>query len=229
MPLVYSRRPIFDLQSRIMCCAHVIEGGWGLEGLQSCAGASIQWFNNIAGKKKCNKNIFKKVKKSGLGAKGILFYPYLAGASCPNWNPDAKGGFLGLKLNSAKEDLLRAIIEGIYFETKEIIDLFSDLGVKVKEVKLTGGYSNNNIWNQIQADIYQRKITTLCNPQATLAGAAALAAYGAGFDKDLKKIALKFSKIDKVFYPDKKKKLAYNKIYKRYKQIYKILAKFKAF
>ncbi|MCF7916694.1 MAG: xylulose kinase [Candidatus Omnitrophica bacterium] len=229
VPLIYSKQPVFDPKLRIMCCAHVLEGCWELEGFQGCVGASIQWFNNLIGGKKFAKAIFKKVEKSGAGANGILFYPYLTGASCPNWNPNAKGVFLGLSLGSKKVDLLRAIIEGISFETKETIDLFSHLGIKIKEVRLTGGYSKNNVWNQIQADIYQRRLITLGNHQATLAGGAALAAYGIGVDKDLKQTALRFSKIKRIFYPDKKKKLTYNKIYKKYRKIYKIFDKNKIF
>jgi xylulokinase len=227
--LAYTHKPIFDLKMRLMCCAHVIEGGWELEGFQSCAGAAIQWLDKITGGKSCDKAAFRKAKKSNPGSGGVSFYPYLAGASCPNWNPEARGIFSGLSLRSDKYDLLRAVIEAISFETREIIDLYSWLGIKIREIRLTGGGSENNLWSQIQADIYQKKISTLKNHDAALVGAAALAAYAVGLDKTLKKTALRFSKTDKVFYPDKKNKMLYNKLYNKHKSTYKALDKNKIF
>ncbi|MFO8053510.1 MAG: FGGY family carbohydrate kinase [Candidatus Omnitrophota bacterium] len=229
VPLVYIPGPIFDPKMRLMCCVHVIEGRWELEGFQGCVGSSIQWLSKIAGGRNYDNSDFKNAKKPGPGANGVLFYPYLTGASCPNWNPEAKGAFFGLTLESDKYDLLRAVIEGVSFETREIIDLYSRLGVNTKEIKLTGGGSTNKLWSQIQADIYQKKISTLKNHEAALAGAAALAAFGVGVDKTLKKTALRFSKTDKVFYPDKKKKMVYNNLYSRYKDTYRILEKNKIF
>ncbi len=229
VPLAYSHKPVFDPKMRVMCCAHVVDGRWELEGLQASAGASIQWLGKMIAGKDFSLADFRKAKKSGVGARGILFYPYLLGASCPNWNPEAKGVFLGLTPSSKKADLLRAAIEGVSFETKEIIDLFLWLGVKVKKIRLAGGFSNNSPWNQIQADIFQKKISTLRNRQATLSGAAALAAFGLSSKKPLRKTALRFSQTDKFFYPDKKKKTAYNKIYRKYKNIYRVLAENKIF
>lgn len=227
--LTYIQKPIFDPKMRLMCCAHVVEGGWELEGFQGCAGAAIQWLNEITGGKNCDRAALRKVKKSNPGSGGVLFYPYLTGASCPNWNPEAKGIFSGLTLESDKYDLSRAVIEAISFETREIIDLYAWLGIKIKEIRLTGGGSENNLWSQIQADIYQKKISTLKNYNAALAGAAALAAFGTGLGKSLKKTALRFSKTDKVFYPDKMNKMIYNKLYNKRKNIYKILGENKIF
>ncbi|MCF7875135.1 MAG: hypothetical protein K9L87_05950 [Candidatus Omnitrophica bacterium] len=225
VPLVYLPQPVFDPKMRVMCCAHLIKGRWGLEGFQGCSGSSIQWLDRVTGGAGFGKAALAKAKESGPGAGGVLFYPYLAGAACPNWDPEAKGIFFGLTLNSTKPDLLRAVIEGISFETKEILKLYSWLGIKVKEIRLTGGGSKNDLWNQIQADIYQKKIFTLLNHQAALGGAAALAAFGAGLDQSLEKTAIRFSKLDKIFYPDKSKRARYNKIYKQYKEIHKSLSK----
>ncbi|MCF7870930.1 MAG: xylulose kinase [Candidatus Omnitrophica bacterium] len=225
VPLLYSPQPVFDPKMRVMCCAHLMEGRWGIEGFQGCSGSSIQWLDGITGGRGFDKAALTKAKESGPGARGVLFYPYLTGATCPNWDPEAKGMFFGLTLDSTRPDLLRAVMEGISFETKEILKLYSWLGVKVKEIRLSGGGSRNDLWSQIQADIYQKKIFTLLNHQAALAGAAALAAFGAGLGKSLEKTALRFSKVDKIFYPDKKKKTAYNKIYKKYKNIHKSLSK----
>ncbi|MCF7887213.1 MAG: hypothetical protein K9L71_02230 [Candidatus Omnitrophica bacterium] len=225
VPLIYTPKPVFDPKMRFICCAHVLEGCWGLEGFQGCTGASIQWLNKITAGKIFDQSVFIKAKRSGPGAGGVLFYPYLSGASCPNWNPKAKGVFFGLALSSTKFDLLRAVVEGISFETREILDLYSWLGIKIKEIRLTGGGAKNKFWNQIQADIYQKKILTFKNPDASLAGAAALAAYAAGLDKSLKKTAFRFSKPDKVFYPDKKQKMLYNKLHANYKHVYKVLDK----
>lgn len=229
VPLVCSNQPVFDPKARIMCCAHVIEGRWELEGFQGCVGSSIQWLDKMTGGKGFSQAAFKKAKESSSQAGNILFYPYLAGAFCPNWNAEAKGAFFGLELSSTRLELLQAVLEGISFETREILELFSGLGIKIKEVRLTGGYSENSFWNQIQADIYQKKLSMLCNQQAALAGAAALAAYGVGIDSKIENTASRFSQIKKTFYPDKNKKRAYNKAYKRYKNIYEVLDKNKFF
>lgn len=230
VPLVLALKPIFDPQMRVMCCAHVIKGVWELEGFQSCAGLALLWLDKVIAAKAARQSLPKNIgKNTRKGAGGVIFYPYLAGASSPTWNPQARGIFFGLNLGTTKFDLFRAVTEGVSFQTREILELFSFLGLKIREVRLTGGYSKVSFWRRMQADIFQKRVAILKNPQASLAGAAILAVSAVAKDRCLKDVASAFTQVDKCIFPDRGNKDFYDKVYLKYRNIYKILNKGRVF
>jgi len=228
--LAYSGKVIRDPLMRITCSAHAMPGAWIVEGLQNSAGASLDWIKKILYEKATRKDIsFSKLKGVAPGAGGLLFYPFLAGASAPHWDPDAKSVVIGLTHRHGRAEVLRAILEGISMETKEILDVFHSIGISVNEIRLTGGGSNIWIWNQIQADIFGRKVSTLVNKDASLLGGAMLAAYGIGAFPTLVKAADRMVRTKKTFVPVPGNSARYKKIYGKYRALYDIFDKQKIF
>ncbi|MFH1753037.1 MAG: FGGY family carbohydrate kinase [Candidatus Omnitrophota bacterium] len=222
--LGYLDRPVKDPAMRISYCAHAMKGSWEFEGLQNSAGASLGWIRKIINDNKDLSNkFFYNVSKISPGSNGTFFFPFLAGASAPNWNPRAKAVFLGLRHVHDRHSIVRSIIEGVSFETRQILDLFTALGVSINEIRLTGGCSSIGVWDQIQADIYHREVSTLENPHASLLGAAMLAGYGIGIFDSMNKAAEKMVRVKKRYRPDKRDSAAYKEIYKNYCRIYKIM------
>jgi len=89
---------------------------------------------------------------------------------------------------------------------------------------LTGGYTNIGEWNQIQADIFGRKVCTLLNPEASLLGAALLGAVGAGAFPSIPRAVEGMVKVNKVYSPQPEAAGEYNKVYKTYCEIHDIAA-----
>lgn len=217
VPLCYASRPVRDSRMRVMTCAHALPRKWNVEGLQNAAGACLDWLAGITNRgKRLPATLYTKAEKAGPGAHGVMFLPYLAGASAPHWDPHSSGVFLGLNLSHGKADLLRAVMEGVSFQTREIVDIFTSLNMPVREIRLTGGCTHIEHWNQIQADILGRPVALLANPQATAAGAAVLAAVGAGLFKTVRKASEHMVHVDRVYTPCPDNVEAYERWYRRY-------------
>ena len=118
---------------------------------------------------------------SPLGAKGLLFLPYLIGERSPRWNPQAKGVFAGLTLEHNRGDMLRAVMEGVAFNLGVILKSMQECGCQVNDLVVVGGGAKNALWRQIFADVYGVKIVKPKNTdEATSMGAAVTGGVGVG-------------------------------------------------
>lgn len=126
------------------------------------------------------------------------------------------GAFIGLNHSHDKASIVRAVMEGVSFETRQIFDVYSALGIDIREVRITGGCSDIDVWDQMQADIYGRDVVTLATPQTSLLGAAMLGACGAGAFGSMKEAANNMVRPKKRYKPDTNAKDLYEKRYNKY-------------
>ncbi len=220
VPLCCSPAAVRDSERRVMCCVHAVPGQWNVEGLQNSAGSCLEWLGRVTQDgKRLSRAFFGQVGNVEPGAGGVLFYPYLAGDSAPHWSPDARGVFWGLSLASGKADLARAIMEGVSLQTREVLDVFASLGIPVLEIRLTGGCTAIAEWNQIQADLFGRPVSTLDNPEATLVGAAILAAKGVGAFSSVAAAARRMVGIRKTYQPERERTAQYDTLSRKFRAI----------
>ena len=211
-------RVVLDPLQRITCCAHVVPGCWNLEGLQNAAGDSLRWINhNLAGTNRLSPGWRAQVAAVPPGARGVIFLPYLAGASAPHWIAEATGAFLGLRQHHDAACLIRAVMEGVVFENRQILDVFTSLRVPVDEIRLTGGCASIAIWNQIQADVYGRAVRPLPDPDATVRGAAMLGAYGVGIFGSVSEAAEHMVRTGVPRRPNRANQRRYTTAYRKYR------------
>jgi xylulokinase len=214
-------RPAGDPERRVTCCAHAVPGKWEIEGLQTSAGSCIEWLSKVTnGGRRFTPAFFNGVAKVEPGARGAVFLPYLAGASAPHWMPGARGAFIGLRLGHGREELARAVMEGVSMQTREIVDVFGALGVRTREIRLTGGGTAIGAWNQMQADIFNIPVSTLRVRHATLLGAAMLAAVGAGAYASLKDAAARMVRLRRTYRPIPERAAAYARLYGRFRGLH---------
>lgn len=217
VPLCCSAAPVRDPLRRIMCCAHAVPDQWSLEGLQNAAGSCLSWAARLVNRgERFSPRMLRQAARVPPGSGGLLFFPYLAGDSAPHWTADAKGGFLGLRLTHGWPEVLRAVMEGVSLQTREVLSVFRQLGLPVREIRLTGGCTDNETWNQMQADLYGMPVTTLRNPQASLLGAAVLAACGLGLYPTPAAAAQRMVRIRKTYAPDAARAAAYDEVFRNY-------------
>jgi xylulokinase len=164
------------------------------------------------------------VEKTPVGSRGLVYIPYLAGASAPNWDAYAKGSFIGLTLAHDYGCMVRAVLEGISMETREILESFEGLGLELREVRITGGGTKSALWNQMQADIYGKPVSKLAVSEATVLGAAILGGVGANVFTSIEEGVDKMVAIESHYEPDPAAHAVYNEIFEIYKNIYKSLA-----
>lgn len=230
--LAYLDKPKFDPQKRVLCSCHAIPGAWVQEASIFTSGAALKWFRDEVGHAECvtaEKGqdpyviIDAEAEKSPIGANGLLMLPHLVGAGAPYWNPYAKGVLFGLSLGHERKDLYRAVLEGVAYDVKRNIDVFREMGIVPSELRLTGGGSRSNLWNQIYSDVLNVTCVRNVIEEATSLGAAILAASGAGLFPDIAKAAKKLCNVDKKWQANKERNDFYEKIYKFSSNLYKTL------
>lgn len=231
--LAYLEKPNFDPNKRVLCSCHAIPGVWVQEASIFTTGAFLRWFRDELGNEESriaeeqNQDPYviltEEAEKSPIGANMLLAIPHLVGAGAPHWNPYARGLIYGLSLGHKRRDIVRSILEGVAFEVKKNLEVFSELGIIPQELKLTGGGSRSDFWNQIYSDVLGITCVRNVIEEATSLGAAILAATGAGLFSDVVSAAENICKVDKKWIPDINRQNIYSKIYSLSNELYSIL------
>jgi xylulokinase len=169
--------------------------------------------------------ILEQANKTPVGNHGLFLVPYLEGSLAPYWNSDAKATLLNLSVDHGKPHIMRAIAEGLAYETKKSCELMEeDMDEPVHTIISYGGASVNNIWNQILADILNKKVLVSTNPETTSLGAAMCGAAGVGIYEDVasaaKEMVMKMGEVS----PDSQNAAFYDQFYTEiYKDVYDVL------
>lgn len=161
------------------------------------------------------------LNKSSIGSNGVLFLPYLNGERCPVNDPEARGAFWGIGPKTKKSDFARAVIEGICFSLKQLIELFGDDASGI--ITLIGGGTKSATWCQILADCIGRTIRVPAESEFMPAlGASASAFVTLGWVTDYKDFAERFMMTTKatVYQPNKTNHSTYNEIFARFLKLY---------
>ena len=128
-----------------------------LGGVSSTTGAALVWICKL-----CRDQDFEGCVTDALtvepGAEGVSFIPYLAGERSPYWDDDIRGGFYGLQLAHTQAHLVRAVMEGVAYSLRHLLDIYTELGVPIEEIALAGGGATTEGWPQIIADVCQRDV-----------------------------------------------------------------------
>ena len=235
------KKPIVDPQMRTMNWCHCVPGYLHPSGTMQTAGASFNWLKNTL----CNPEneaakaqglspyvlIDRAVAKTPPGANGILFLPYMLGERTPWWNPNARGAFLGLNLASKREDMLRAVMEGITLNLGIIVNIFRQ-HVPITAITVIGGGAKSAVWRQMMADIYECKVQSLnFLEEATSMGAAVIGGVAVGEFKSFDVIG-RFIRVEHTARPNAAARKQYRKLrplleksYRSLVDVYEDLAK----
>lgn len=181
-------------------------------------GSLLDWVKRSFFQNESYEVLNAEAKASGVGARGLMVFPFFSGAGCPHWNPEAKGTIYGLTLGHSRGDIARAVMESVAFEVKTNIDLMESLGIKITELRLDGGAARSALWNQIFADVTRRPCLVSSDVEATARGAAMLACLSIGFS--LKYVLDKFVPSFTTVLPSG---IDYSEIYDRYKKIREVI------
>ena len=149
---------------------------YALEGSVFVAGAALQWLRDGLGLLG-DAAESEALARSLAGNDGVYFVPALTGLGAPHWAPEARGLLTGLTRGTRREHLVRAALEAIAFQTR---DVFDAMGVPLELVRADGGGAANGFLMQLQSDLARVPVEVPAEREATALGAAALAGLGAG-------------------------------------------------
>lgn len=224
-----SSKPIYDDKLRTFTWAHMVPGMYVPTGTMQAAGNSYNFVKNVFCDglvKDDTQNIYEiiddLISKGSPGANGLIYLPYILGERSPRWNPNARGSFVGLKMEHTKADILRATVEGVLMNLSIIVDIFKN-EVNFNEITVIGGLAQSKPLFQILSDIYGVPAYKLIHlEEATSMGAAICAGVGAGIFKDFT-VVNKFIKKDTVINPNLENNKKYNQIKEIFNETYDAL------
>jgi xylulokinase len=158
------------------------------------------------------------------GAGGVLWLPALAGATAPEWNPDARAAWFGLTAAHGRSHLVRALLEGNAFALRDVLDAMRTAGLAPTELVCVGGGARGDLLLSIRADVTGLPVTRPDDVETTARGAAMLAAVGAGLHPDVRTAVTEMAgpRREPVV-PDPDRQALYLAAHKRYRDLYTAL------
>jgi xylulokinase/glycerol kinase len=208
----------------VTCGCSAIPGKFVLEASILTTAAIYRWFKQEFYRDGDYESINQDVAASPIGANGLLLLPYFQGRGSPDWNSQSRGAFFNLTLGSTKADMARAILEGIAAEIAESLKMLEEMIGKTCEISVAGGLTQALIFNQIQADMYGRKVH-LADGEATLFGTWISAAVGVGIYGDHKsaRAAGTYGHGASIVVPIAANMARYQELKKQKEEIYEVL------
>lgn len=199
---------------------------------QETAGLCLEWLKNKVlyhkemlleeeGVNEIYHILDQMAQDAGPGANGLIFTPWLFGERCPLDDDYVRGGLFNLGLNHSREHIVRAVFEGVAFNTRWAMETLEHLYNKVDQLNIIGGGARSDIWCQIIADITNRKINQISDAQhAGAKGVGLLASMTLGYIDSFEDIK-KYIKIENTFYPNPENRALYDNLFKSFQNIYK--------
>jgi len=175
------------LYDHALFCWPYVGGKYILGGFTKTAGDTVRWFTDLAyrdcpegGRLAC---FNAEARESGIGARGIRFYPWLLGRGSPDATDVPAGVFAGLGRHHGRGDFSRAVFEGVAFALRDIGQLFRDMGYRWDTLRYNGGGMKSDLWRFIVSNTLGVEGVLTCAD--SLLGAAMLAGVGSGAYRDL--------------------------------------------
>ena len=159
-------------------------GGFFIENPGWMSGGAVRWAVRLLGLSS-DAELDAVAATAPAGAAGITFIPALAGAMTPMWRPGARGTLHGLAATHDRSHVARAVLEGLAYATRDVVDRLAELGLGTQDVLLLGGGSRSAVWNQIRADVLGREHHIATRTDTCAIGAAMIAAVAIGMHRDL--------------------------------------------
>ena len=207
--MAFSDGPVLDESMAYYCQPHAIPDSWEMEMFTITSGAALRWFRDqisFPEKQEAEKKhvdpyelICERAAGVPPGSDGLIFVPTMSGTFN---EPYARGLWLGLSLSHGRDAMARSILEGVVYELKTILTSFEKGGLKLKEVRVTGGGAKSPLWSQIQADIYGVPVVKPVVTDAPLLGCLFIAGMGIGMFSSLKDFAHRIVRIKSSYMPD---------------------------
>ena len=186
----------------------------------SAAACNKWWMDEIMGTKDYTKEQ-KKITK--LGENNVYFLPYLMGERTPHNNPNARGTFIGMTMDTNRADMTQAVLEGVAFALRDSYEIAKSLGAKVERTRINGGGAKSPLWCEIVANVLDVKVDKINSEEGPAFGAAILAAVGCGKYASVEEATEKLIKVTETTEQDPKIVELYNKKYEVFKELYPTL------
>lgn len=194
------------------------DGHYHLMGcMLSAASCNKWWMEEIIGTDKYGEEQ-KGIEK--LGENHVFFLPYLMGERSPHNNPNARGTFIGMTMDTTRADMTQAVLEGVAFALRDSFEVAKSLGIKIERTKICGGGAKSPLWKKMIANILNVKVDVIESEEGPALGGAMLAAVACGEYRSVEEAAEKIVKIVDTVEPEEELVLKYEEKYQQFREIY---------
>ena len=206
-----------DKNNALHAFAHA-DGHYHLMGcMLSAASCNKWWMDEIIG----TKDYAKEQEAIGkLGENHVFFLPYLMGERSPHNNPNARGTFIGMTMDTTRADMTQAVLEGVAFALRDSLEVARSLGIHIERTKICGGGAKSPLWRKMIANILNLKVDMIESEEGPALGGAMLAAVACGEYKDVEEAAEKLVKVVGTVEPEPELVAKYEEKYKQFREIY---------
>ena len=155
-----------------------------------------------------------------LGENNVYFLPYLMGERSPHNNPAARAMFIGMSMDTTREDMTQAVLEGVAFGLRDSLEVAKSLGIEIKATNICGGGAKSPLWKKIVANVMGIEVDVVENDEGPALGGAILAAVGCGVYESVEDAASKIVRFKESILPDAELTAKYEEKYQHFKTLY---------
>ena len=211
-----------DSGNALHAFAHA-DGGWHLMGcMLSAASCNKWWMDEIIRTKEYGKEQ-EGITDEMLGNNHVYYLPYLMGERAPHNDPAARSCFIGMTMDSTREDMTQAVLEGVAFGIRDSLEAAKALGIDVKTSMICGGGAKSELWKKIFANVLGLELTVPETEQGPGYGGAILAAVACGEYESVKAATDALIKVTDIVKPDPEITARYEAKYQAFKKLYPVL------
>ena len=158
-----------------------------------------------------------------LGSNHVFFLPYLMGERSPINDPNARGTFVGMTMDTTRADITQAVLEGVAFAIRDSLEVARSLGLDIKRSMLCGGGAKSPLWRKIMANVLNVELTLPVSEQGPGMGGAMLAMVACGEYSSVREVCARLVKVSETVKPEPELAAKYEARYQAFRRIYPAL------
>ena len=194
------------------------DGSYHLMGcMLSAASCNKWWAEEILGTKDF---AAEQAPIQKLGENHVFFLPYLMGERSPHNDPDARGVFFGMSMDTSRADMTQAVLEGVAFALRDSLEVAKSLGIKIERTKICGGGAKSPLWRRMIANVLNIKVDRIESEEGPALGGAMLAAVACGVFSSVEEAAEKIVRVTETIEPEPELVEKYERQYQKFAKIY---------
>ncbi|MFB0919541.1 MAG: FGGY-family carbohydrate kinase, partial [Oscillospiraceae bacterium] len=211
-----------DKHNALHSFAHA-DGNYHLMGCMLSAASCNKWWMEDIIKTERYSDEQTKITHEKLGRSSVFFLPYLMGERSPHNDSDARGTFIGLSMDTTREDITLSVLEGVAFGIRDSLEVARSLGIDIKRSKICGGGAKSPLWKEIISNVLNLELDSVETEEGPGYGGAILASVACGEFSSVREAAEKLVKVSSTLRPDAEIAARYEQRYQVFRQIYPIV------
>ena len=208
-----------DPHNALHAFAHA-DGGWHLMGCMLSAASCNKWLCESVLHTSDYAKEQEKITMDRLGRNRVYFLPYLMGERSPINDTDARGLFIGMTMDTAREDLVQAVLEGVAFAIRDCFEVARSLGIPIRKSMICGGGARSRLWQTIFANVLNIDLELPQTEEGPGCGGAMLAMVCCGAYESVEACANALVSVREVVHPDPAVAARYEAKYRKFREIY---------